>query len=52
VNTACGKIYARIRHAGSRISAGPFATKAEASAWYHAKAAELRGAFVPTRGAA
>ena len=51
-----GKVYGRIRHDGRVISAGPFATEAEATAWYHDKLATLRGAWSPlvsrVRGAA
>ena len=42
-----GKIYGRIRHAGKVISAGPFATQAECTAWYRDKLTTLRGAFSP-----
>ncbi len=42
-----GKIYGRIRHDGKVISAGPFASEAECTAWYQGKLATLRGAFSP-----
>jgi hypothetical protein len=40
-----GRIYARVKHDGKHYNAGPFATESEATAWYHAKASELRGDF-------
>jgi hypothetical protein len=42
-----GKIYSRLRHEGRVHSAGPFATEAEATAWYRATSERLRGAWEP-----
>lgn len=42
-----GKIYSRLRHDGRVHSAGPFATEAEATAWYRATSERLRGEWSP-----